>query len=114
MNDSKLSWQIPLQFIRDGVPLVAVPAFVNDRGPFVCILDTGNATAPFILSRGLAEKLKIEARPSAEFGMPSVVGTQPTELLAATAGSVALGPFRQNNLRIGVSKAMDQLSRSYR
>ncbi len=43
---------------------------------------------------------------------PSAVGNQPAELLAATAESVAVGPFREEKLRVGVSKAMDQLSRA--
>jgi Aspartyl protease len=64
VNNPALPWQIPLQFIREGIPLVVLPAFVNDAGPFQFILDTGNATTPFILSRQLAEKLKINSRPS--------------------------------------------------
>ena len=55
MNDNPLPWQTPLQFIRDGIPLVTLPAFVNEVGPLQFILDTGNATAPFILSRQLAD-----------------------------------------------------------
>ena len=112
MNDPKSSWQIPLEFIRDGIPLIALPAFVNGRGPFQFILDTGNATAALILSRQLAERLKIQAHASSEFPAPSVVGSDPTELLAATAHSVELGPFRREEIRIGVSKAIDQLSRA--
>ena len=112
MNDVSLRWQIPLRFIRDGIPLVTLPAFINEVGPLQFILDTGNATAPFILSRHLAEKLKIEANPSSEFPTPSVVGTDPTELFAATADSISIGPIRRENVRVGVSKAMDQLSRA--
>ena len=112
MNDKTTSWQIPLRFIRDGIPLIVIPAFVNERGPFDFILDTGNATAPFVLSRKLAEQLDIKAQPGDEFAAPSVVGNQPTELLAATAESIAVGPFRKERLRLGISKAMDQLSRA--
>ena len=112
MNKEATLWQIPLRFIRDGIPLIVIPAFVNEEGPFDFILDTGNATAPFVLSRKLSARLGIEAQPGDEFAAPSVVGNQPTELLAATAESVAVGPFREERLRLGVSKAMDQLSRA--
>lgn len=112
MNESKSSWQIPLEFIRDGIPLIVLPAFVNECGPLRFVLDTGNATAPFILSRNVAERLRLEARASGEFPAPSVVGNEPTELLATTADSVSVGPFRENEIRIGVSKAIDQLSRA--
>jgi predicted aspartyl protease len=112
MNEATTSWQIPLRFIRDGIPLIVIPAFVNEQGPFDFILDTGNATAPFVLSRKLAEQLGIKAQPGDEFAAPGVVGNQPTEFLAATAESVAVGPFRKKGLRLGISKAMDQLSRA--
>jgi predicted aspartyl protease len=112
MDNNKPSWQIPLQFIREGIPLVVLPAFINNNGPFQFILDTGNATAPFILSRQLAERLEIEPHPTAEFPPPSVVGAQPAELLAATVNSVAIGPFHEERIRVGVSKALDQLSRT--
>jgi predicted aspartyl protease len=112
MNTSRLLWRIPLEFIRDTIPLIVLPAFVNESGPLQFILDTGNATAPMILSRQVAERLNIEAHPSSEFPAPSVVGSDPTELLAATARSVSLGPFRAEGIRVGVSKAIDQLSRA--
>jgi predicted aspartyl protease len=112
MNTSKSSWRIPLEFIREGIPLVVLPTFLNNNGPLHFILDTGNATAPFILSRQLAERLKIEAHPSSEFPVPSVVGSEPAELLAATVNSVSVGPFREERIRIGVSKSLDQLSRA--
>jgi predicted aspartyl protease len=105
-----LPWEIPLEFIRDGIALIVLPVFVNKHGPLQFILDTGNATAPFILSRRMAEDLRIEASPSDEFPAPSVVGTGPTELLAATADSVSVGPVSEKRIRIAVSKAMDQLS----
>jgi predicted aspartyl protease len=112
MNDEIMTWQIPLRFIRDGIPLIVIPTFVNGEGPFDFILDTGNATASFVLSRRLTELLGIKAQAGDEFPAPSVVGNQPTELLAATAESVAVGPFREEQLRLCVSKAMDQLSRA--
>lgn len=112
MNDAISSWQIPLEFIREGIPLIVLPASVNESEPLRFILDTGNATAPFILSRQIAARLKIDAHPSSEFPAPSVVGSEPTELLAATAESVSVGPFREEAIRIGVSKAIDQLSRA--
>jgi predicted aspartyl protease len=112
MNIPALSWQVALQFVREGVPLVVLPTFINDEGPFQFILDTGNATAPLILSRQLAESLKIEAHPSSEFPEPSVIGNVPAELLAATADSVSVGPFREEGIRIAVSKSLDQLSRA--
>jgi predicted aspartyl protease len=112
MNTAKTSWEIPLEFVRNGIPLIVLPTFVNGTGPLRFILDTGNGTAPFILSREVAERLTIEAQPSSEFPTPSVVGTDPTELLAATARSIEVGPFREERIRIGVSKAIDQLSRA--
>jgi Aspartyl protease len=110
MNESSLKLHISLQFIREEIPLIVLPVFVNDAGPFQFVLDTGNATAPFILSRKIAEKLRIDAHASPEFAAPSVVGTEPIELLAATAKSVAVGQLRAEGIRVGVSKAMDQLS----
>jgi predicted aspartyl protease len=112
MNHSKSSWQMPLEFIREGIPLIVLPTSVNGSGPLRFILDTGNATAPFILSRRIAEKLGIEAHPSSEFPRPSVVGSEPTELFAATVESISIGPIREERVRVGVSKAMDQLSRA--
>lgn len=111
MNSSSLPWQIRLQFIRN-VPLVVLPVYVNDTGPLRFILDTGNATAPFILSRQIAERLRINSHQSSEFPMPSVVGSEPTELLAATADSISIGPLREEGVRVGVSKSIDQLSRA--
>lgn len=112
MNDPKSAWQVPLEFIREGIPLIALPAFVNQTGPLQFILDTGNATAPFILSRQIAERLKINSQPSAEFPAPSVVGSESTELFAARAELISIGPFHERGIRIGVSKALDQLSRA--
>jgi predicted aspartyl protease len=111
-NNPSLPWKIPLQFIREGIPLIVLPAFVNDAGPLQFILDTGNATATFILSRQVAERLKINSQASSEFPAPSVVGSEPTEIFAATVDSIAIGPMREERIRVGVSKALDQLSRA--
>ncbi len=67
MNNEMMTWQIPLRFIRDGIPLIVIPTFVNGEGPFDFILDTGNATASFVLSRRVTELLGIQAQPGDEF-----------------------------------------------
>ncbi len=101
---------IPLEFIREEVPLVTVPVTIGGRGPLRFILDTGNATTGFLLSERAAAKLGLAGRETTELPAPSGVGKEPIRLLAATAKTVEVGPFRYENAPVAISAALDKLS----
>jgi predicted aspartyl protease len=107
-----IDWLIPLKFIREEIPLIVLPVSINESAPLRFILDTGNATAAFVLSRRVAEMLNLTIQSSADFPTPTGVGAEPIELLATEVASISVGPFHLGNTRVAVSKSMDQLSRA--
>jgi predicted aspartyl protease len=104
------SWELPLQFVRDEIPLVIVRISVNESQPMEFVLDTGNAAAAFVLSRRAADALKLPGDRTAAFRPASVVGARPVELRGATARSLAVGPFRFENVPIAISDSIDHLA----
>lgn len=54
--------EIPLHFVKEGVPLLMAPVKVNGQGPFDFIIDTGNGAKALIISQKLATQLGIQTK----------------------------------------------------
>lgn len=103
--------QIPFEFARPGVPLIAFEVKVADQGPFKFILDTGNA-GEIILSDALARKLNLtitknrDARPVFGVGKDA-----PPTMDHTTLKNFQLGEIKMNDVSANVSTAVDDLNR---
>jgi predicted aspartyl protease len=84
-------------------PLIIVPAHVNDRGPYPCILDTGAGTS--LLSPRIAASLGIAATGSREGR--GAVGKVTVAL--ATADSLAIGAARRGPMPIAITAEVDRI-----
>ncbi len=78
-------------------PLIVLPVFVNDRGPFAFILDTGASLC--IVTRSLASEVGIVALATQQ----GHGGAGQVSLGIGSADSIALGHARANGVRVGIT-----------
>jgi len=85
-------------------PLILLPVFVNGRGPFQFVVDTG--TSRTTLSFELARKLGIVAVGDRH----GTGGGGDVRILSGTADSLTVGKASAHNLSIGVGEFLGKLS----
>jgi predicted aspartyl protease len=103
--------QIPFEFIRPGVPLIAFEAKVADQGPFKFILDTGNA-GQIILSDALAKKLNLTIRKNPDARPTYGVGKDAAPILSdTTLKSFQVGAITMSDVAANVSTSIDDLNK---
>ncbi len=105
--------EIRFRMLREGLPIVTVPALVNGEGPFDFVLDTGNAAgknATLLLSECLAERLSIETVESDEFKDAYAVGdAQRPAIRGGRIDSFTLGEIAVRDIPVGVGDFLDRL-----
>jgi predicted aspartyl protease len=95
---------IPFRLASPEQPLMLLPVFVNGRGPFQFVVDTG--TSRTTLSFELARKLGIVAIGDRH----GTGGGGDVRILSGTADSLAVGKASVDNLSIGVGEFLSRLS----
>jgi predicted aspartyl protease len=89
---------MPITFrLAGGAPLIVLPVFVNDRGPFAFILDTGASLC--IVTPSLASEVGIVALATQQ----GHGGAGPVSLGVGSADSIALGHARAHGVRVGIT-----------
>ncbi|HLJ13452.1 MAG TPA: retropepsin-like aspartic protease [Bryobacteraceae bacterium] len=105
--------EIPFRMLREGVPIIVLPVFINGEGPFDFVLDTGNAVgqaALALISETLGQRLSIEAVESKDFrGAYAVGDTHRPEILAGRVDSLALGEVVRRDVPVGITAIFDRL-----
>ena len=93
--------EVPFQLAGAAQPLILVPTWLNGRGPFNCILDTGAGTS--LVSLDLAQQLAIRTEQVKE-------GTSAggkVRLALGTVESLAVGQARQEHVQVGMIDLSD-------
>jgi predicted aspartyl protease len=86
-----------------GSPLIMVPTYVNGRGPYNFILDTGASMC--LISPGLASSLGIHSNTEEKaFGAGGAV-----QISLAHVDSIAVGSVRQENAQIAITNELEQI-----
>jgi predicted aspartyl protease len=86
-----------------GAPLILVPTYVNGRGPYNFILDTGAAHS--LISSGLASNLGIHSESEEKaFGAGGAV-----QISLARVSSIAVGLARQENAQVAITNDLEQI-----
>lgn len=89
------------KLVGDPQPLVLVPTFINDQGPFDFILDTGASTS--LLTHSLAEQLGISSQNEQE----ALVAGGKIALGLGEVNSFSLGKAKVNDLTVGIVDLTD-------
>lgn len=103
---------VEMRPLSEAAPLPAVDFWIDEKGPFSAIIDTGNGTIGFAIARSLAEALRLP--PTEAVATDSMVGgvgngTRP-DLAFVRAGQVRVAGQVQHDVIIGVTSAFDRLS----
>ncbi len=86
-----------------GSPLIMVPTYVNGRGPYNFILDTGSAQT--LISSGLASSLGVHSESEEKaFGAGGAV-----QISLACVDSIAVGSARQKNAQVAITNEFEQI-----
>src|SRR5581483_8490879 len=105
--------EIPFRMLREGMPIIVLPVFINGQGPFDFILDTGNAVgkaALALISEALARELSIHAAESEELRDAYAVGdAQAPAIHVGRIESLALGETVRRGVPVGVTSIFDGL-----
>ncbi|MFQ5776922.1 MAG: TIGR02281 family clan AA aspartic protease [Terriglobia bacterium] len=80
-------------------PIILVPTFVNGRGPYDFVLDTGASVT--VLSAALAQSIGIKSGGAKE-GMGCGAGGK-VELSTGHVKSLAIGGAKQENLQVAIA-----------
>jgi len=102
-HDSNVSSDdVPLRLVGGKNPLIVVPVYINGKGPYEFILDTGAFRC--LLSPELSRTLGIEpeARQSA-----TGIGGQ-VEMASARVSSFAIGSIRQENVDVAITSELSR------
>lgn len=98
------SAEIKFKLAHPSKPLVLVPTFVNDEGPFIFALDTGASST--VLSSEIAQMLGIERT-----GIPQMTGAGGAMQGArGVVRSLAVGNARLENLTVATADFLTMLS----
>lgn len=102
---------IPFTVPGPDAPYILVEARLGGRGPFILLLDTGNAT-PFIVALSPDAARRAGARPGngAPFISNGAVGGS-VRLDPWTVPQLTLGPVTLDNVSAGVSDSVDRVRR---
>jgi predicted aspartyl protease len=96
--------EIKFKLAHPSKPLVLVPTFVNDEGPFIFALDTGASST--VLSSDVAQMLGIEST-----GIPQMTGAGGAMQGArGVVRSLAVGNARLENLTVATADFLTMLS----
>lgn len=93
-------------------PLPAVDFWIDEKGPFTAIIDTGNGTIGFAIARSLAETLRLPAAETVATDSTAGgvgKGARP-DLAFVRVGQVRVAGQAQQDVTIGVTSAFDRLS----
>jgi predicted aspartyl protease len=105
--------EIPFRMLREGMPTIVLPVFINGEGPFDFVLDTGNVVgqaALALISQTLARHFSIEAAESEDLRDGYAVGdTHCPEILAGRIDSLALGEIVRCDVPVGITSIFDWL-----
>jgi predicted aspartyl protease len=88
--------------------LIMVPTYVNGRGPYNFILDTGAAHT--LISPGLASSLGVQSESEEKaFGAGGAV-----QISLARVDSIAVGSARQENAQVAITNELEQIGAALR
>mgnify|MGYP002780223763 CR=1 FL=1 len=101
-----------LRPLSESASLPALDFSIDGKGPFTAIVDTGNGTIGFAISRSLATTLSLPDAPGAVTDSPAggVGGGARPDLSFVRARSVVIAGREQKNVTISVTAAFDRLS----
>jgi len=101
--DSTLD-RVQIKLAGGGQPVVLVPTYVNEQGPYDFVLDTGACTC--LITEELAHTLAISAvRTEAGMGAGG-----PVSIGFGSANSIAVGQARAADVEIGITGELDRIS----
>jgi predicted aspartyl protease len=102
--------RLPFQLLAPELPLAIVQSRANQQLNLRTVIDTGNGAVPLLLSRKAAEKMGLVLS-TKSLGTAAGVGSGPgTQMQSARLALFSLGDYQVQNLEIGVSSTLDDLS----
>jgi predicted aspartyl protease len=108
MQKPPISQSVPFRLAGGQNPLMLVPVYVNDKGPYEFILDTGASHC--LLSKELAEILAV--RPEMEKEATGAGGS--VKLLLGHVTSIAVGSVRQTNVPVAITPELERIAAAIR
>jgi predicted aspartyl protease len=103
-DDNSRRAELKFKLAHPSKPLVLIPTFVNDEGPFIFALDTGASST--VVSSEVAQLLGIEST-----GIPQMTGAGGAMQGArGIVGSLAVGNARLENLHVATADFLTMLS----
>lgn len=105
-----LNWDahtVPFHYLHEGMPLIMVPVKLNGKGPFECILDTGNAECAVLISPQTANTLGLDTA-SGRTSKSYAVNFD-ASIRRVVVDSAAIGSARLDKPTIGITPAIEQL-----
>lgn len=96
----------PIQLAHPAKPLILVPVYLNERGPFQFAIDTGTSTST--ISAAVARDLALQTQPMADV----TTGGAPISMSAARADSLRIGQASIRDLDLAVGDFLEMLSQA--
>lgn len=103
---------VTMRPLSAAAPLPSIEFWIDEKGPFTAIIDTGNGTIGFAIARSLADTLRLSPVESAATNSPAGGvgnGARP-DLAFVRAGQVQVAGKTRRDVIIGVTSAFDRLS----
>jgi hypothetical protein len=104
MQKPPISQSVPFRLAGGQNPLILLPVYVDDKGPYEFILDTGASHC--ILSQELSVILGV--RPESEKQATGAGGS--VKLVLGHLSSIAVGSFRLTNVPVAVTTELDRIA----
>ena len=99
--------RVHFHYLSPNAPIIMVPAYVNGKGPFEFIVDTGNGEFAVLLSQKLAGTLEIDTK---DFESKSGYAVNvDTSFKTGKIDQFELAGIPVKDCRAGISGALDQL-----
>jgi predicted aspartyl protease len=95
---------VPFSLAGGANPLILVPTYVNEAGPYTFILDTGASQS--LLSPELASILGIQP----ESDLEAVGAGGPVKISLARLNSISVGGARQERIQVGITHELERIA----
>ncbi len=104
-SEKTMTFKIPFELVGTNKTHIVVPVFIDGKGPFQFLFDTGAATT--ILLPDFARELKVKSRP-----IDDAIGVGTARAYEGKVSSFSLGKNKVSNLKVYVAEGLESVKKA--